>query len=71
MNVVKNQSLTLRYLFSEDEYFFLKPEAKLHKVAPPDWKGKVKTGHQPPEGFVVYFRVKFYINSIDIDFLKG
>ena len=50
------------HMFSEGEHFFTDPEAKLYKIAPPQWKDPPKG--QLPSPFTLYFRVKFYPENI-------
>lgn len=51
---------------AEGEHFFLDPEAKLHKAAPPHWKdpSKGRSQMQLPT-FTTYLRVKFYVANGD------
>ena len=53
-------------LFLDGEHFFIGAETKLHKVAPAEWKERSKKGHRQPATFVTYFRVKFYVGSVNL-----
>lgn len=45
---------------SDNEFFFVDNDTKISKVAPDSWK-KV-----PTTTFVLYFRVKFFVNDISL-----
>lgn len=50
----------LSNLSSDSEFFFVDNDTKISKVAPDSWK-KV-----PTTTFVLYFRIKFYVNDISL-----
>ncbi|KAM3860021.1 FERM and PDZ domain-containing protein 2 [Diretmus argenteus] len=58
-NLVEHFYFGLAYI-DDNEFFFLDNDTKISKVAPDGWK-KV-----PTTTFVLYFRVKFFVNDISL-----
>ncbi|XP_078359591.1 tyrosine-protein phosphatase non-receptor type 13-like [Oculina patagonica] len=66
--VIKYLGLTEKFFFGltqlqDGEHIFLDLDVKLAKYAPPKWK---EEGKEPAEKFLLYFRVKFYVENITL-----
>ena len=59
-DVCKLTIFLFSFLWSDNEFFFVDNDTKISKVAPDSWK-KV-----PTTTFVLYFRVKFFVNDISL-----
>ncbi|XP_039217115.1 tyrosine-protein phosphatase non-receptor type 13 isoform X1 [Crotalus tigris] len=69
--VVAHIGLMEHHLFGlaslkENEYFFIDPELKLTKVAPDGWKEESKKRNKNTVNFVLYFRIKFFVDDISL-----
>lgn len=57
--------LSLKNTLTDDEFFFVEPDAKLTKVAPEGWKEdpKKKKSDVP---FNLFLRIKFFIDDVNL-----
>lgn len=57
--------LSIRHKLTEDEFFFVDPDAKLSKVAPEGWKDdpKKKKSDVP---FNLFLRIKFFLDDVNL-----
>lgn len=67
----KNLASSFQEIFSfllDGEHFFLEPEEKLAKFAPPGWRTAKDVGRTKPPYYTLYYRLKFY--PVTMDFIK-
>ncbi|CDW52608.1 PDZ and FERM M and FERM N and FERM C domain conta ining protein [Trichuris trichiura] len=64
-NLVERHFFGLTYL-KDGEYFFLEPEQKIYRFAPPGWRHQA--GENARVAFCLYLRLKFY--PVVLDFVK-
>ncbi|XP_010213962.1 PREDICTED: tyrosine-protein phosphatase non-receptor type 13 [Tinamus guttatus] len=69
--VVAHIGLVEHHLFGlatlrDHEFFFVDPDIKLSKVAPEGWKEESKKKNKPPVNFVLFFRIKFFVDDVSL-----